>query len=129
MLEMRISQLEKFQAGESLGVVPEKNFALWVIAGIRSGVIVVSDRSSIERLKRFAAETLKDLLSGSPRVPSEVKSARMDICRSCPSGLFVEESSGCKSCGCDMSIKSGWSGSVCPLGYWGEHSPESEGGE
>jgi hypothetical protein len=55
-------------------------------------------------------------LENSRRVDDDVASARLDICRSCPS--FIALTTTCKECGCVMKLKTKLKNASCPLDKW-----------
>tara|TARA_Y100000004_G_C8652071_1_gene301559 strand:- start:132 stop:467 length:336 start_codon:yes stop_codon:yes gene_type:complete len=76
-------------------------------------------------------ETAKDLAKASRDifmrrfVPDEVKSERMEICRTCPS--WNESSNRCRECGCQMRVKTTLTSSKCPLNKWDRYVPSYAG--
>tara|TARA_R110000744_G_scaffold105850_2_gene202017 strand:- start:818 stop:1144 length:327 start_codon:yes stop_codon:yes gene_type:complete len=54
-------------------------------------------------------------------VPDEVKKARMETCRACPS--WSKQGNKCTECGCQMKVKTTLTSSECPLHKWGRYIP------
>jgi len=47
---------------------------------------------------------------------AELRSKRLEICRSCPE--FNKTTTQCNKCGCIMAVKAVLKNSECPLGKW-----------
>jgi hypothetical protein len=51
------------------------------------------------------------------RVPSDIKSQRLNMCKACPE--LIKLTTQCKKCGCFMDAKTELPHAECPLGKWG----------
>lgn len=64
------------------------------------------------------------VVSGAKRASEATRQRRMDICKSCPSGLYVPVDQRCRACGCNVAAskildKLQWAAMECPKGHWG----------
>lgn len=51
------------------------------------------------------------------RIIAEDRAQRMEVCMLCP---FVNElKNKCKKCGCNLTLKTAYKNSRCPVGKWG----------
>lgn len=76
----------------------------------------------------FAAAVGGHVLSGMKGVSGEVREARLAACRACD--VYRAATDSCRLCGCNVSVKTRWASSRCPVGKWGatDGEPEVPGG-
>jgi len=51
------------------------------------------------------------------RLLAENKEERLAVCKDCP--FYNAERNKCKKCGCNMTFKTMYAGSKCPIDKWG----------
>ena len=87
---------------------------------IDRGELTIVEPGLLRKAKNFAKAVKHDRARDRLRVPAEVRTQRMEICRACP--LYNKAKGWCKhpACGCVMTRKTSWASTECPVGKWGE---------
>lgn len=67
-----------------------------------------------QQAANFISAAVTHALQGAHQAEPDVQAARMAACEACPSYTGGR----CAECGCQMSLKSRWLDSVCPLSKW-----------
>lgn len=83
-------------------------------------VCLYSDEASPEhrpgflrKLANFTVAVVGHIVAGAPMATAEVKAARLAVCATCE--FHDAEGDRCNQCGCNLSVKAGWSDQACPL--------------
>jgi len=97
-----------------------ERFDDFILKMIDRGELTIVEPGIVRKAKNFAKAVRRDGKRGRLRVPREVRTERMTICRACP--LYNRAKGWCKhpKCGCLMTRKTHWASAECPVGKWGE---------
>ena len=75
-----------------------------------------------KNLAKFSFDLIKNALqSGALMVSEEIKTQRLEICKSCEWYDDNNEQSKCKKCGCFVIPKVSFAIDSCPANKWGEN--------
>jgi hypothetical protein len=102
-------------------------FDSWIEKMIEAGELEFVEPGLIQKAVNLTKAIRKEARRPGVKVPKEVRTERMTICRGCP--MYNRAKGWCKhpGCGCLMTRKTAWASATCPVGKWGEFYETEEG--
>lgn len=97
-----------------------KRFEALIHYLLESKEIEIKGPSLMRKVGNFTTAVVADVKAGRPRVIDAERIRRLELCLDCS---FYDPTNGaCKhpTCGCNMSLKTWWAGSECPIERWGQ---------